>query len=963
MAICTRILCALRHIRIRPHRSLATRPQTIWPATASHIEDLKITQPEPPILARSHCHKDVADKAVYRLRRKLRRFLLRPRTPAKLDAMWELYALIKRSSDWRVGEDELALFLGAILRAGNTAVWCRRAKELSAEAASKGGGVGPSATMSLLRVCAKFGDLQGFNQVADRASSLLLLAQGDFHATKAIAYARADLPAQAEQSLPEAQLLSLQALASQAHAARSPGGKPRPVPPGVLALREILLSWTRRRGIEQAWATMDRLLKLGYGRAPREWNALLHMHSLDARYKYSLLEQVLARMADSGVRPDRSTYNIMMHACLLRGLQARWKDWLKRMELAGLKPDSHTLAALASQLAGTGQWSEALSVLAAIKRGGHTVQTVVRMTIAQRQKGAGAVMRMFRDNVVRGRPVSAHEFTLVAAAALDCPALWASEIALLLQCLETQRVEESAAVDAMAARLPGLSLCAQKAAACRPLLQALQQDGPEAAAGELLESLRSGDVSRGAAARLAAGDARRASFARMLNVVAQTLLQRGRVEQAERLICAAEEAQIDTGMPHTLLALIYHAPQPAPTELASSLEPSTLLHPTAAPTALLVACIRRREMSAAQAHFRRLEELVDSHPSLRAFNAMFMYARAMHDPRALERKWRQLEAKRIVPDMASHRTRIFCHAYSDDLLHTRRAYTDMLDFGYPPTPAVVGAVVRCCVRQSDVSLALTVMRHAEHEHGVALRTATYNYVLSRAAGIARHRHVVARVFLAMLRAPADETAGAPDDVAGRVVAERLRLADLRVVRPRGASPAADRDTRELRRALAHWLTSRAAFSAAPTLFDPAEARDQVDMVADAEDKARLAKIQRKQDSRQSSKAHAGARPPPPDATTFIIVMRAFGQRGQWARVVEAWDAMHRHNKRASKHAKVAPFSRMIGWVALALVRLGCDGDARELWESAAESGVLSPEARELGMDQMLSRLPKRSEPR
>ncbi|KAJ2334058.1 hypothetical protein GGI00_002027, partial [Coemansia sp. RSA 2681] len=61
---------------------------------------------------------------------------------------------------------------------------------------------------------------------------------------------------------------------------------------------------------------------------------------------------------------------------------------------------------------------------------------------------------------------------------------------------------------------------------------------------------------------------------------------------------------------------------------------------------------------------------------------------------------------------------------------------------------------------------------------------------------------------------------------------------------------------------------------------------------------------------------------------------------------------------AQRH-RVTPFSRMIGWAALALVETGRMQEARSLWNSAARDGTLSDNARSLGMDHMLRQLPQR----
>ncbi|KAJ2528160.1 hypothetical protein EV175_007478, partial [Coemansia sp. RSA 1933] len=99
---------------------------------------------------------------------------------------------------------------------------------------------------------------------------------------------------------------------------------------------------------------------------------------------------------------------------------------------------------------------------------------VAAMRIDQQRNRSVHVMDRFRENVFCGRRVTPHEFALVAATALDCPARWTTEIALLIQCLEGGCVEESAVVDSLAARLPSID---DAQTAGRPLLGTLQSIG------------------------------------------------------------------------------------------------------------------------------------------------------------------------------------------------------------------------------------------------------------------------------------------------------------------------------------------------------------------------------------------------------------------------------------------------------------------------------------------------------
>ncbi|KAJ2402666.1 hypothetical protein GGI23_000549 [Coemansia sp. RSA 2559] len=983
------------------------------PRSSPRIADLGIHGTwEPPLVVQSKGAAFTAaeiDRAVQRLRRKLRRFLLHKRTAAKLEAMWELYQAIKQSEPaWRLTNTEVLQFLGAILRAGDRSdVWNSRAQQLADCEWERGSSAETDAKviLGLLRIHAKFSDLAGFDKtMAQRVKPhhsriLWLMEQDDLYETKAIALARAGLPMQAEETLLRAaqQLTPSMCSAFRLNVAQVNSLKgqhvwTRPVPPGVVALKELVLAWARNRDVDRAWDAINRLLGLGYAQSPREWNALLHMHALDPRYRYELLERVLDRMDSAGVKKDHATYNIVLQGCLLRGLQARWKDWLRRMQAAGYEGDVYTYMALASQLVATGQWSEALRVIEALKKckakpgpAASAASTVVAMRIERQRNRAAKVMARFREDVFRGRHISVHEYALVAAVALDCPARWTTEIALLIRYLEDGCIEENAVVDALAARLPGLDETQIKG---RPLLHTLLSLG--SAEGDLIAneitSMRQqpGASAAGFVALIsAAGSSGRKRIPGALDVVVQALLRSGSLDQAERLIRATSEAAIDVSAPSTLLSILYHMlgqPGAAADVAAYTLQAARFVPPTMAPTALLVASIRNNDLAAAQGHFARLEQLAATHPSARAFNALLYYAQATGDARALERKWRQMDVLGLAPDAVGHRTRITCYARLNDMLRTRRAYTDMLDYGYPPTHQAVCAMVRCCVRAGELDLALTVVRHAQDEHGTALNSTTYNYLLSRLAASAGYEALVRAMFASMLgtsdaRLRGSELCG----VIGHVSAKRLLFADLRVFGARDArqkSLAAwllrpekekKRPTKGLDRALARWLTSRAAFPAAPTLFDAKAGRDEVGMMATPDAKQQAA-------ARHSSSARHPSPlpqpppvlPPPPDGTTFIILIRAYGQRKQWCDVIEVWDAMHRFNKRIADlriaHPLVAryhvdPFSRMVGWVALAYVSLGRRSDARRIWDAAVAEGIMSAAAARAGMDEMLTRLP------
>ncbi|KAJ2763741.1 hypothetical protein IWQ56_004744, partial [Coemansia nantahalensis] len=384
---------------------------------------------------------------------------------------------------------------------------------------------------------------------------------------------------------------------------------------------------------------------------------------------------------------------------------------------------------------------------------------------------------------------------------------------------------------------------------------------------------------------------------------------------------------------------------------------ATFAPPPAALIAQLVSSIKGGDLAAARAHYEALEAAADGLPSTRVFNALLMYAAAVPDCALLEVTWQRMAQRGIVPDAASHHTRLFCHSRRDDLLRTRRAYAEMLDYGQPPTLPAVSALVRCCVRAGDLDLALQVVRHAERDHGTALNATTYNYVLQCALHRRGHVADARRLFVAMLRTPDARLCSDDSAVAQRVAAEKLRFQDLRLLDGRAAAATAgpfpwsiedQLSSARMRRALVDWLTAREAFSAEPTMggahgAEPAPGPGRCDP-ADA---------------------------PPPTGTTFLIMMRASGQQRQWADVLAVWGAMLVFNRRIDRLAprhlsaeahRVAPFSRMVGWAARALVGLGRPGDARAAWAAGVAGGFVSPAAQQLGMDEMLRRLPLRRAP-
>ncbi|KAI7820736.1 hypothetical protein BX661DRAFT_188894 [Kickxella alabastrina] len=390
---------------------------------------------------------------------------------------------------------------------------------------------------------------------------------------------------------------------------------------------------------------------------------------------------------------------------------------------------------------------------------------------------------------------------------------------------------------------------------------------------------------------------------------------------------------------------------------------ATFSQPAAPLATQLVRALRCGDMALAQSAFAGVERAAEAFPTVRAFSALLSYAVAMRDPALLEAKWRQMLARGLAPDVQAHRLRVRGHALVDDLLRTRRAYTDMLDMGLCDHRAVA-ALVRCAVRCNHLSLATTVMRDAERERGVSLAAGCYNYVLSRyetmgAEGAARLWRLFRRMLdaedLRLVRPLASLDAGRAVD------AHMASFVDLRgsldyldggghgLQRPAHLASSG----KKARKALVNWLTSRAAFPAAPTLFDP-----------------------NKPDGLDGQKRLCGL-VPPPDATTFIIAMRASGKLQQWSSVLVVWQALEQFNRRLdclaqqqSRHEenqgggcgavagklKVAPFSRLVGWTALAYCRLERREDALKLWENARKSGWLSDAALDTGMDGMTERL-------
>ncbi|KAJ2612610.1 hypothetical protein H4S08_002619 [Coemansia sp. RSA 1365] len=951
---------------------------------------------------------------------------------------------IRASSKWRIDEVELIQFLKAILKVSRETFWSERAQILVDEEVTRSAApVSADVIMALIRVYAKFGDVQAIGRTVKRAVKTLgtewAAEQEDYIETRAIAYARADLPDIAAKALDmSGDYIASVSEANSTDLPRSSAKKPhgptdnlkdaaKRTPPYVMALIELLLAWTRRREVSKAWECMSQLLSKGYGKSARAWNGLLHMHAKDVRYRYELLEEAISRMNSAGVEEDAATYNIMMHGSLLRGLTMKWKEWYQRMGEAGYKASAVTYTTLFTQLGRNGQWNEALNVLRTMRRANVQIPSTTTasvMSMERQRNRSDRVMKQFRDRIVKGNIVTASEFAVAMSVALDSPKRWTSEIALAIRCLEEGRISESAVVDAMAARLPGINV---SRISHRPLLHLLQRDpehvstsfaaGIYKAAGLFSElngfdnsgvlsgsdDSASNSAMDGDNSAYLAVDERRKSYAHTLNVVIQFLVREGNLRQAEALIQAAHEAKIDTGTPHTLISLLHAYMRAdirqageksdvadnqgvrvaedsqgyrvaadskayriavdnerdrvvAVDKLGDRVAAATFVPPTVLPIAQLVMSIGRKDMVAAKEYFEQLERSVDDFPSIRAFNAMLQYASAQRDCELLETKWRQMGELGILPDAKSHETRIFCHSQSDDLLRTRRAYTDMLDYANPPTYRAVCDMVRCCTRNSQVDLAVHVMRHAENMHGTSLNTTTYNYVLSRVASLWRYAELTRGMFYEMVHTADARICYQISDIAREVESERLRFVDLRLVRERTAPlgcylmrPADERPPpAKLRRALVSWITSRANFSAEPTIFDPEN----------------VSKIEKSGASRSLSLHEPDA--PPPDRTTFIIVMRAYGQNGRWEEVLDAWNLLLRFNASVDRlkpthpqvvRLRVVPSSRVIGWAALALVKLGRAPEAEALWNSAVVDGFIPQSYQKVGMYAMLQRLP------
>ncbi|KAJ2161189.1 hypothetical protein GGF46_001701 [Coemansia sp. RSA 552] len=911
--------------------TVAQRQRTTW--STRRLADLAELGAEPPIMARAVAAYTQAevDRAVERLQRKLGRFGRRPRTAAKLEAMWALYADIRTESGWRLGEREVAQFLSAMRHAGDSSVWSARAAALADEA---GGSLDARGTAELARVYAKFGDVARVEQVVD-AGTRRFGAGWDETETRAIAYARADLPAVSERVLGTRELAT--------------------------AMCEILHAWARARNVERTWAWLERVANARVG-GTREWNAVLHVHGRDTRYRIAQVEEVLRRMETASVARDAATFNIMQHACLVRGLQARWAHWHEHMEVAGFRADAYTYTALAVQLGRAGQWSAALRVARRMREHGiawtQTTKAAV-ISVERRRNRTDRVMAHFHKLVAADSMVPAGAFTAVAVTALAEPRRWAPELALLARCLEQGRVTESATVDSLGAQLPGLSPDVRG----RPLLRLLRTEDAQTVGAHFVQALQALHaappglvvVPGPTAALLAVGDRRR-SVTATLNVVVRHVLRAGAADQAEAILMAAQACGIALDSPQTLVALACWRLRAGARAQAARIMGQVACQDTAAALAAaqLRASVDRGDVDATAVYLHRLQRYSGSFPSVRVFNALLAHAAYTADPFLLDTTWREMDMRRVEPDVSSHDARLRCFSRANDLLRLRRAYTDMLDRGVRPTPDSVGAVVRCCVRHSDIDLALHVMSNAESCEHVQLGTAAYNLLLSRIAPDPARGALLRSIFGAMLQASDARLCAVPPPPVPPV--DTVRYADLRSLdrgthlrswlRP-DAAPGAPA---HFRRALMRWMTSPAAFSADPTMFGAGDTGQEQPPAA------------------ETAKISLGIDAPAPDGTTFIIILRASGQHGHWDEVLRTWDLLADFNSRVDVLAihhpratacRIEPFSRMIGWVALALDSLGRPADAQRFWDQAAHDGILSEAACKAGMYTMMAKLPRR----
>ncbi|KAJ2374662.1 hypothetical protein IW150_002978, partial [Coemansia sp. RSA 2607] len=552
-------------------------PKDMETQNTRRVDYLSAFMDEPPLMAHGLAppySSSEIDEAIERLRRRLKRAAVHKQTIKRLESLWQMHRNIRMSCGWRMGAAELEQFLQAILRTGKGVAWGERANELVWEHQDT---LNASVAMWLLRVLSRSGNVQRFDEARglfDRALGPGWDAdQTEYLAVRAILYAKADLPMHATRVLESCprEIKPRSADTEQQN---------KTFPTRVLALSEIMLAWTRAKNSEKAWETISRLLVLGYGRKAREWNVLLHMHATDPRYRFDLLEEVLARMRQASVSYDAATYQIMLHACLLRGDQKKFREWRVQMERDGFAADARTYVVLAQQLAAAGRWSEARAALEQVPLDdpAQEAKEAVLASIAAATNQIPLIMQQFRKDALDKKQITAQQFSTVAVAALGCPGVWAAEIALLLRCLETGRVEESAAADAMAAQLPGLD---RSRVAGRPLLHTTLQDAAQAFLDDLLNPVALGKRSQ----RLVPGTDRR-SYAAALGAVIRSLLRGGYEEQALQLLHAAEAAGISIGGPATMLALLRHCKK-HPRDLAERIAATHFSQPTATVTALL----------------------------------------------------------------------------------------------------------------------------------------------------------------------------------------------------------------------------------------------------------------------------------------------------------------------------------------------------------------------------------------
>ncbi|KAJ1718581.1 hypothetical protein LPJ53_006442, partial [Coemansia erecta] len=177
--------CQCAHAQQQRQQHMSTSP----PAPAKDIVSTRGTRrvvrpsaitDEPPLVAHGaaggsssssprYTVSEMAD-AVSRFRRRLERATKSRRTVKRLEGLWHMYGEIRRSCGWRMGRAELRQFLQAVLRVGRGVVWGERASKLVWD---HGHALDPAVAMALLRVLARAGDVQRFDEACRRCDAAL----------------------------------------------------------------------------------------------------------------------------------------------------------------------------------------------------------------------------------------------------------------------------------------------------------------------------------------------------------------------------------------------------------------------------------------------------------------------------------------------------------------------------------------------------------------------------------------------------------------------------------------------------------------------------------------------------------------------------------------------------------------------------------------------------------------------